>query len=163
RAEVSAFYREHHDYLSLESRQMILEPAAEQAALSAAKEAGLRTAPTLVYLANSISDGQQTVPYSVVAALEPALPPPLGPFLPRGVDQLKDDEIVLADWKESPLRLQPGEKIALTYFEPEQEGRLRETTATFRLRGVVPLQGVANDPDLTPEFPGITDKLGIRE
>jgi ABC-type antimicrobial peptide transport system permease subunit len=163
RDEVRAFYREHHNYLSLESRQMLLEPAVEQAALAAAKEARLRTAPTLVYLANSISDGKQEIPYSVVAALEPALPPPLGPFLPEGVDQLKDDEIVLADWKESPLHVQPGEKISLTYFEPEQEGRLRETTATFRLRGLVPLQGVANDPDLTPEFPGITDKLGIRD
>src|SRR5262249_38196310 len=47
--------------------------------------------------------------------------------------------------------------------EPEQEGQLKEKNATFRLRGKVALRGAADDPDLTPEFPGITDKLGIRD
>jgi putative ABC transport system permease protein len=163
REEVIAFYKNHRRYLSLESRQMLLEPAVADAALAAAQATGLRAAPTLVYLANRISDGTKAIPYSIVAALDPSLQPPLGPFLPEGVRDLKEGEIVLADWKESPLRMQPGEKIALRYFEPEEEGKLRESTATFQLRGVVPLQGAANDPDLTPEFPGITDKLDLRE
>jgi ABC-type antimicrobial peptide transport system permease subunit len=149
-------------YLSLESRQLLLEPAAEQAARTAAKKVGLRIAPTLVYLANSISDGSQEIPYSVVAALDPTLMPPLGPFLSPG-DHLEDDEIVLADWEESPLRVQPGAKISLTYFKPEAEGRLPEASATFKLKALVPLQGPADDPSLTPAFPGITDKLTIRD
>ena len=57
----------------------------------------------LVYLANTIAAGDKEIPYSVVAALDPSLKPPLGPFLPPGVKQLADDEIVLADWKDSPL------------------------------------------------------------
>src|SRR5262249_50065218 len=118
---------------------------------------------TLVYLANSISDGAHEIPYSVVAALEPTLPPPLGPFLPPGVGQLQDDEIVLADWDESPLRVQPGATITLTYYKPEEEGRLPKVAATFQFKGFIPLSGAADDPDLTPEFPGITDKLTIRE
>jgi hypothetical protein len=59
RSKVIAFYRTHHNYLSLESRQMLLDPAVAEAALAAAKETGLRAAPTLVYLANRISDGKQ--------------------------------------------------------------------------------------------------------
>jgi ABC-type antimicrobial peptide transport system permease subunit len=163
RDEVRAFYEQHHNYLSLESRQMLLDPAVAEAALAAAQAQGFVAAPTLVYLANTISDGRDEIPYSIVAALDPALRPPLGPFLPDGVDQLKDGEIILADWKESPLHAKPGDSIKLTYFEPELEGRLVEKTATFHLRGFVPLQGAANDPDLTPEFPGITDKLDIRD
>src|SRR5262249_17175163 len=84
-------------------------------------------------------------------------------FLPPGIDQLKDDEIVLADWDESPLKPKPGDPITLTYFKPEEEGRLPEVTAAFKFKGFVPLQGVADDRDLTPEFPGITDKLTIRD
>src|SRR5262249_16391408 len=133
RAEVLAFYRGQRNYLSLESRQMLLEPAVTQAALAAAKEAGLHAAPTLVYLANAIADGKQSIPYSVVAALDPALPPPLGPLLPPGVERLADDEILLADWKESPLQPRVGDKITLTYFNPEEQGRLREEQANFRL------------------------------
>jgi putative ABC transport system permease protein len=159
RSKVLAFYRSHHNYYSLESRQMLLEPLVEEAT----KQAGLRGAPTLVYLANEISDGKHEIPYSIVAALDPALPTPLGPFLPDGVDHLEKGDIVLADWKDSPLQPELGQNIQLTYFEPEQEGRLQEKTATFRFRGKVPMQGAANDPDLTPEFPGITDKLGIRD
>jgi putative ABC transport system permease protein len=162
-SRVTAFYRSQHNYLSLESRQMLLESAVAEAAAAAAKESGLIAAPTLVYLANTISDGKQEIPYSIVAALDPALPAPLGPFLPPGVDRLQDGEIILADWKDSPLKVEPGQSITLRYFEPEQEGRLQERTATFRFRGKVSMQGAANDPDLTPEFPGITDKLGIKD
>jgi ABC-type lipoprotein release transport system permease subunit len=163
RSRVREFYRSDHNYLSLESRQMLLEPAVAEAAMAAANDAGLRAAPTLVYLANSIAAGKQEIPYSVVAALDPTLPAPLGPLLPPGVNDLEHGEIVLADWKDSPLQVQPGQEIVLRYFEPEQEGRLEEKSATFRFRGKVPMQGAANDPDLTPEFPGITDKLGIRD
>ncbi|MCI0458066.1 MAG: FtsX-like permease family protein [Gemmataceae bacterium] len=182
RAEVSQFYREQRGYLSLESRQMLLEPAVAEVALATAKAVELRAAPTLVYLANSISGGREAtipspsgpihqlqdeqgqpapeIPYAVVAALDPALPPPLGPFLPAGVNHLQDSEIVLADWEESPLRLRPGDAVWLGYLVPEKNSSV---SATFRFRGVVPLQGPAADPDLTPEFPGITDKLDIRD
>jgi ABC-type antimicrobial peptide transport system permease subunit len=162
RAEVDDYYRRRHPYLNLESRQMLLEPAVGDADEKAAQDAGLRAAPTLVYLANTIAAGQQEIPYSIVAALDPNLAPPLGPFQPT--DQpLRDDEILLADWKESPLHPKPGDAITLKYFQPEDQGRLRELSAQFRLRGLVPIQDVANDPDLTPEFPGITDKLDIRD
>jgi ABC-type lipoprotein release transport system permease subunit len=178
--EVLAYYLRHHPYISLESRQMILEPGAVQAALEAAKKSRLRAAPTLVYLANSISketqpagasktwhassgDAGGSIPYSVVAALDPSLPSPLGQFLPKDVSQLHDGDIVLADWKESPLAARPGDSIELRYFEPELEGGLHEVVRSFKLKGFVPLKGPANDPDLTPEFPGITDKLGIRD
>jgi hypothetical protein len=161
--EALAFFRNEHAYLRLESRQMLLDPPVTGAALAAAEDAGLVAAPTLVYLANRIADGKDSIPYSIVAALDPGLPPPLGPFLPAGVKELKDGQIILADWKESPLHARPGDRITLTYFEPEEEGRLREQTASFMLAGFVHLEGVAADPDLSPEFPGITDKLDLRD
>lgn len=163
RKEVENFYRTHHPYLSLESSRLLLEPFLAEAALEAAKESGLRAAPTLVYLANTIAAGNAAIPYSVVAALDPAQPPPLGPFLPAGVTQLADEEIVLADWNESPLPRKLGEKVTLTFFPPTHQGELHEERAVFRLAGFVPLHGVAGDPDLTPEFPGITDKLSLTE
>ncbi len=124
RAQFVDFYKKYHPYLSLESRQMLLDRPAESAALAAARDAGLRAAPTLIYLADTISDGKHTVPYSVVAALDPKQAPPLGPFLPPGVDRLRDDEILLADWKESPLRAKPDDKITLTYYQLDEHGRL---------------------------------------
>jgi ABC-type lipoprotein release transport system permease subunit len=159
RAELERYYRQQRPYLSLESRQMLLEPATVDAALAAAKQLHLTPAKTLVYLANRISDGTHFIPYSVVAALDPALPPPLG----LGRTGLKDGEILLADWKGSPLKARPGDRITVTYFEPEEQGGLREGKTEPTLRGFVPMTGLADDPDLTPEFPGITDKLTIQD
>ena len=103
------------------------------------------------------------MPYVVVAALDPAAPPPLGPFLPKGVSSLKDDEIVLAEWPGSPLTTKPGDTITLTYYPPEQHGEFKLETATFKLAGVIPMTGPAADPGLTPELPGVTDKTNIRD
>src|SRR5262249_23655441 len=125
RDELLAYYQREHGYLSVESRRMLLEPAAAKAALQAATEmklwgveAGVKAAPTLVSLAILIEARGEKVPYSIVAAVDPELPPPLGPFLPPGVSNLQDDEIILADWPDSPLKVKPGDEIRLTYFEP---------------------------------------------
>jgi len=163
REEVDNFYRKNRHYLSLESAGMLLQPFLVDAALEAAKECNLRASPTLVYLANTIAAGSAEIPYSVVAALDPAQSPPLGPFLPAGVRQLADDEIVLADWRESPLPRNLGEKVTLAFFPPTHQGDSHQETVTFRLAGFVPLEGVAADPDLTPGFAGITDKLSIAD
>ena len=53
------------------------------------QETDLRAAPTLVYLANTIAANGDEIPYSIVAALDPAEKPPLGPFLPPGVESLE--------------------------------------------------------------------------
>ena len=68
---------------------------------------------------------------------------------------------MLVDWKESPLKVKPGDTVTLTYFKPEVEGRVEEGKHTFRLKAIIPLEGAAADLDLVPEFPGITDKLEI--
>jgi ABC-type lipoprotein release transport system permease subunit len=162
RGELQNYFRK-KGYFALESDSLLLSPAAEKAALAAADKLGLKAAPTMVYLANSISDGTNAIPYSVVAALDPQLPPPLGPFLDPKEKPLADDEILLVDWPESPLSAKPGDKVTLTYFLPESEGKATEATATFKVRAKVPLTGVAADPDLTPAFPGITDKLSLGE
>jgi ABC-type antimicrobial peptide transport system permease subunit len=76
---------------------------------------------------------------------------------------LDEDDIFLVDWNQSPLPMQIGEEVTLAYFGPEDHGELREESHPFRLAGVLPLSGVALDPDLTPEFPGITDSKTISQ
>ncbi len=162
------------EYLSVESEQLILDPAVVIPIEAAARELNARSERTFTYMVNAISTGtepiwnkdvgtgKQLVPYSVIAAINPAAAPPLGPFLPTGVTGLADDEIVLSDWTQSTFTgLKPGDLITLTYFKPEMEAVVEETSATFRFKGYLPLAGAAADPDLTPPFPGITDKLKI--
>jgi ABC-type lipoprotein release transport system permease subunit len=156
RAEVEAYYRQHHPYLSLESRELLLESAVAEAALGAAKEVNLRSAPTLVYLARIDVAGRRIA--GVIAALDPALPPPLG-FLPRDKNPLTDNKILLVDWgwRGSPPRT--GSAVTLTYKPAEHQGPSPDRHAKLTLAAdPIPLVGLTANPHLTPEFPGITDK-----
>src|SRR5262245_13948689 len=145
-------------YISVESRRLILEPAAVSAALNTAEQTGCLAAKTFVYLANSIAANGAEIPYSVVAAVEPGH---LAELNPAG-EPFAANESILGGWKASPLKVKPGDQVTLTYFKPEVEGRVEEASKTFRLRSLIPLEASADDPDLVPEFPGITDRADIR-
>ncbi len=170
--DVIDFYREERRYLSLESRQMFLEPAVVAAVEKIADlpkgignpppRSQYYYAPTLVYLADTISDGRNEVPYAVVGAIDTWAPPPLGPFSVLKADfHLDTDEIVLASWPRSPLKTEPGQRISITYYSADDHGQLHKKSVSLRLKEIIPLKGVLDDPDLTPEFPGITDKLDM--
>jgi ABC-type lipoprotein release transport system permease subunit len=171
REKVIDYYRSHHGYLSLESRQMVLDDESARAALQACQKGLYATQPVLVYIADTISDGTHQVPYSVVAAVGPvyestgvSLPVrrSSGIVLGKTDISLKDDEIILAEWPGSPLTAKPGDKITLVYYQLDQHGRLEKKSASLTLRAAIPLNGDIDDPDWTPEFRGITDKLDIR-
>ena len=146
-------------YLSVESDQLVLPPAAVASVVLAAADLGLRAEPTVVYVADTLAHGTRELPYPVVAGLNPAAAAPLGPFLPKDATELGDGEILLPDWAEDPLRgLEPGAQLTLTYFNPDVEGEGKIETAGLTLRGYIPLAAAANDRDLTPAIRGVTDE-----
>ena len=153
-------------YFNVQSPRLLLEPAVVDAAIKTARDLGQRSAKTYTYLANSIIHGDQVIPYAIVAALDPTEKEPLGPFLPQGVAALQPDDILLVDWQQSPIKIEPGEndpKITLEYFDPEVEGQVRESKHTFNYRGKIPLDGVAEDRDLTPVIKGVTDAAELAD
>ncbi|MGE0608471.1 MAG: FtsX-like permease family protein [Pirellulales bacterium] len=165
--------KEQGRYYSLISDRMLLPDHAEQAARAVFDGRSLQE--SLVYLANTIAPFKQpegaeeppATPYSTIAALDFAMHPPLGPFvdLQGGpIGPLADDEIVLNDWTADDLQVQPGDEIAVSYFEPEStHGQTIETTHTFRLKAIVQLAGPAADQHLTPELKGVTDEQSMAD
>jgi putative ABC transport system permease protein len=187
------------DYFSLSSERLLIEPAAEQIV---EKFAGLKAQPVLTYLANSIERvrgsgfrvqegtedrGQGTedsrgIPYSTVTAISPAPGGPLVDEQGKPLAKLADDEIVLTSWAAEDQQAKVGERIRVTYFEPETtHGEERQASAYFTVKAIVPLTEpqrgytrrsgpvydqrptTANDPDLTPEVKGITDQASIAD
>jgi ABC-type antimicrobial peptide transport system permease subunit len=154
---VIEYYRRHRNYLSLESQQMFLEPAVVRAAHETVEkihqqgEHVVKEQRILVYLADSITDGKKEMPYAVVAAVDKGLVP----------SDLGANEIVLAAWPQSPLQSKPGDWVTVEYYHPDARGQLHKLSQEFKVRDFVPLEGRADDPDYTPEFPGITDKLDM--
>jgi putative ABC transport system permease protein len=65
--------------------------------------------------------------------------------------------IVLNDWAANDLGAKVDDVVQIEYYLWEQEGRLVTKTANLRVAAITPMQGVAADRDLAPDYPGITD------
>lgn len=150
-------------YFNLTSTRMLLEPSVEKQVRRQLEH--VRIQPALTYLANTIAARGHEIPYSTITAIDFAETAPLGPlrdFSGKPVGKLADDEIVLNPWAAEDLDARVGDHVRITYFEPEStHGQVRERTAQFRLKAVVPLNGIAADRNFTPELKGITDQLSI--
>jgi putative ABC transport system permease protein len=145
---VAKYYEAHRDYWMLESRRMLLEPSVVNAVkrISPLKEDAQprwRWTPSLIYLADRISDGTHETPYAIIAS--------------NNDQVIGDDQIILVDWPNSPIQAKPGDAIRVAYYFPDQNNHLEKREQTFKVHSVPKLEGVLDDPDLTPEFPGITD------
>lgn len=173
-----------YDYFQLTSDRMVLEPELVEAARTT--YANEKPQVLFTYLANRIerlpvgeSDERaptKPISYSTICAVDAN--ESLGPTFDAAgklLGPLKDDEIVVNDWAARDQQLEIGDKLRVTYFEPETtHGQTLDTWADFTLRGVTPLTipassvdesdqrpTFANDPNLTPEVPGVTDKESI--
>ncbi len=174
-----------YDYWALSSDRMLIRPAVDRAVRNAV---GARGLPVLTYLANRIqrvgdgSAGGRAVPYSLVTAIELGRSFPLKDLAGNAIRPLDDDGIVLTGWLADELKAEVGDRLELTYFDPESpSGKLVERRATFTVRAVTPLTQparpylpdrqlvfdrrptLANDPHLTPAVRGFTDQGSIEE
>jgi ABC-type lipoprotein release transport system permease subunit len=156
RDRFESYFEKHYPYLSLESRQLLIEPVVGKAALRAAQEAKLDATPMLVYLCR-IQAGTGPRSAGVVAAVPAERMAHFAPRLLKG-KALADDEIVLVEEGWRGPRRKAGTAITLVYKPPEHQGGAADRHRELKLVGMMKLAGAAADPMLTPEFPGITDR-----
>ena len=72
-------------------------------------------------------------------------------------------EIVLNTWTAEDLGVDVGDRIAITYYSVTAEEEYITETVVFRLKGILPIEGIAADRDIIPEFPGIHDTADMSE
>jgi len=151
------------NYVSLESRNFLLDSRLVEAARTAASKSSYQRQEVLAYLANAIGVGEKEIPYSIVAAATPwRLPsgakagPPIGSF---GAEDGFFDEagIVLNSWAAADLEAIAGNKVTIQFYGIGSEHELVERSVELDLQGVVQLSGPALDPGWTPEYPGVSD------
>jgi len=142
--------------LDLQTGRIVLEPAAAQAAQEAAADEDFSAAPILTYLANSIEIGDRAVPYSTVTALGDGAGE-LTLADGSAAAPLTGNQLYLNDWAARDLGAKPGDKVTLDYYVIGEQGALAEESHIFELAGVVRLEGLAADPDLAPNYQGMSD------
>ena len=156
---VQKFFRANRNYYSLESSQMLVSPNLAQKAGDLIQEMGLQSSQIMVYLANNIQEKSNAVPYSVIAGIDATLQKKLGVKL--AANEKSGEKIWLLDWNESPLKPAIGDPVGLEYFLPEVVGKPIEKKDSFQFAGYIPADIKLVDPEITPDFPGITDKLSL--
>lgn len=72
-------------------------------------------------------------------------------------------EIILNMWAAEDLGVKVGDEIIITYYSVSAEEAYVTETAFFRLKGILPIEGIAADRDVIPEFPGIHDSNDMSE
>jgi len=169
-----------YDYWQLTSRRLLIPNDVYEAVSELLDE--FHGQAVMTYLADSIrlerpaTDGAEEIPYSIITGIDST---DSFRLLPAG-EVLGDEEIILNSWTADRLKARVGDRIIVEYFEPETaHGQVQRNKHVFTLRAIVPItEPVApyrrnrppqfdksptlfNDPDLTPQVPGITDQETI--
>ena len=175
------------DYFSISSTEMLMQDRLSTAILESLQS--WEPEPVLTYLANDVAviqpgidpDGESGIPYSMIAAIDFSEAfDPVSAISGEPIRDLEDGEIVLNEWAAKDENAKPGDRIRLTYFEPETtHGQAEESYVDLTLKDIAKLTPpsrpftrrraavfdqpptLANDPDLTPEVPGVTDQESI--
>ncbi|HSC26362.1 MAG TPA: FtsX-like permease family protein [Vicinamibacterales bacterium] len=148
--------------LVLESATGIVNEALESAAQRAGERLGARPVPVFTYLANTMRAGGRQVPYSLVTATDLALLPRSRRESPAAPTDA-GNPIFLNDWAARELQASPGDPIDIEYYLWDPAGGLLTRNAAFTVAGIVPIEGLAADRRLAPEYPGITGSESLAE
>ena len=71
--------------------------------------------------------------------------------------------IWLNTWTADDLDAATGDTVTLQYYLWQEAGALVTDEAEFRVAGVLPMEGLAADRDLAPEYPGITEATDLSD
>ena len=184
--------QEHGTHFDVQSQQYLLKPIFSDLALTVAAENRIPTLPTLTYLANTISANGKTVPYSTIVAL-PIDEGEFSELLNRSATEsdnqarnemegdsntedsqtsnavtypqgkIENPEIILNTWTAMDLGVEVGDEISVTYYRVGVGEEYITETALFRLKGILPIEGITADRDVIPAFPGIHGTADMSE
>ncbi len=139
----------------LESATGVFSDKLAEAAIKAASEGGAQVTPVFTYMATAIKANGRETPYSLVAALDPAT---VG-----SKDLAATDGISLNEWAAQDLAIKKGDKVTMEFLVWQDSGRMITERAEFTAATPVPMAGLANDRDLSPRYPGITDANNVAD
>ncbi|MFC1725565.1 FtsX-like permease family protein, partial [candidate division KSB1 bacterium] len=101
------------------------------------------------YFVNEIRLKDRAAPYSFVTAQSDL--------------DLEEDEIFINKWLADDLNAGIGDQVELTYYVLGESRLLVEKTSDFRVKSIVPVQGVYADRNLMPDFPGLANTENCRD
>jgi ABC-type lipoprotein release transport system permease subunit len=105
----------------------------------------------LTYLVNGIRSATGGTPYSMISAVESAPAPD------------EDNGIVISQWLAEDHQVSTGGELELHYFVVGLGRELKQESAKFKVRGILPMDDPLVTRAWTPEFPGVSDVDNCRD
>ncbi|TFG49766.1 MAG: ABC transporter permease, partial [Candidatus Brocadiia bacterium] len=139
-------------FYELYSDRVFIDPPLSKAA----EKAGNDAAEILTYFINELKLNDRTTPYSMVSAVSKSL---------TGLiyGDITDADIIINQWLADDLGAKNGDMIELAYFIVGPMRKLVEQKRSFLVRAIIPIEGLAADTNLMPDFPGISDVNNCRD
>ena len=161
---------ESHQYVSLESEQLILSDAFTTAATRAAEALKWPISRVMVYFGDEFSrvgNADKFSMYSTIAAVDfdEVSRPPFGPLLADGAFKPKDFEVVINEFWRDSLSIDVDDKMHVTFHKVGSHGKRPDGETEFRVHAVVPMQNnpTTRDKGMTPKVPGVTDARSFQD
>ncbi|HJZ80687.1 MAG TPA: FtsX-like permease family protein, partial [Pyrinomonadaceae bacterium] len=150
--------------LSVENGAGMISETLAQKVKEAAHETGNTEArPYLSYLVNSMRlENGRAVPYSVVTGMFPDLFEGIQlekTEYQRGCDVRATDlpPLILNEWAAKDLGAKLKDRVTLDYYVWLEPSQLATRSTEFRVTCILPMEGIAADRHLVPDYPGITE------
>ncbi|HEX6190021.1 MAG TPA: ABC transporter permease [Pyrinomonadaceae bacterium] len=149
---------------------MISEPLADKAH-QAARQAGTAGAePYLSYLVNSMRvENGRVIPYSIATGITGDV----FEVIQRdgrgrrpgcvGDGAIDLHPIILNEWAANDLGAKLKDRITLDYYVWLDQGQLATRSTEFRVACIIPMEGIAADRNLVPDYPGITESENVAD
>jgi len=143
-----------HNVVELRSRKIFIDDAVADAAMANRDDAfGI-----LTYFVNELRIGERATPYSFIAAIQNSADNEN--IVP--VD-MQDDEIIINQWLADDLDAEKDDSIEVSYYVMGPMRKLQERSRSFTVREVLSMEEKMLSADLTPSFPGLSDKDNCRD
>ena len=107
------------------------------------QQSAWKAEPILTYFVNGMARGNEETPYSFVSTFQD---PSLG-----------SSDILINSWLADDLHASVGDSLTVRYFIVGPLRELTEESATFHIKGIVPMTGRFADASLVPDLPGLSD------
>lgn len=145
---------EEQNAISLETDSAVITDVLAEEAKALSGELNLRATEILTYLANTMRLGEREISYSLITALDEVS---YRSLLGDNQAPQTENQIILNDWAARDLGAKTSDSVTIEYFVWREEGSLDTKRAQFEVAGIAPMQGIAADRNLAPDYPGITD------
>jgi putative ABC transport system permease protein len=119
----------------------------------------------LTYLVNGLKSAKGGTPYSMITAVdaEKVKSAPFAVLSSQSQGTSPPAGIVISQWLADDQKLVIGDEVEVFYFVVGLGRELKQQSAKFKVRGILPM----TDPEVTrawtPEFPGVSDVDNCRD